>query len=137
MATDQNAYAATTPPAYDTRVDAARGSYGGSAASGRNGMGTAALVLGIVAILTSWLWFVGPVLAVLAIIFGFMGRGRANRGEATNRSSATAGLVTGIVSLVLTGALLVVGIAVLQTSTGKCVQNAKGNQAAAQQCLNK
>ena len=137
MATNQNAYGATTPPAYDTRVDPSRGSYGTPVVGARNGMGTAALVLGIIAILTSWLWFVGPVLAILAIVFGVLGRGRARRGEATNRGTATAGVVTGVVSLVLTAALLVAGIAFLQTSTGKCVQNANGNQTATQQCLNK
>ncbi len=134
MATDQNVWAPGTPPAYDTRVDSSKGSYGGPSSATRNGMGTAALVLGIIAIFTSWLWFLGPVLAILAIVFGVMGRGRAKRGEATNKGSAMAGIVTGIVSLVLTAALLIAGIAFLQSSTGKCIQNANGNQAAAQQC---
>jgi hypothetical protein len=137
MATDQNAYAATTPPAYDTRVDPARGSYGTPVVGVRNGMGTTALVLGIIAIITSWVWFLGPVLAILAIVFGVIGRGRAKRGEATNGGTATAGVVTGVVSLVLTAALLVAGIAFLQSSTGKCVQHANGDQTATRQCLSK
>jgi len=73
----------------------------------RNGMGTAALVLGILSvvfvlaggqtsILTGW---EPVVLGVLAIIFGSIGIGRVRRGEATNRSSALAGLLLGVVGL--------------------------------------
>ena len=40
-------------------------------------------------------------LGVLAIIFGGVGMARAAAGEATNRSSAVAGLVMGIIALVL------------------------------------
>ncbi|MDN0199759.1 DUF4190 domain-containing protein [Streptomyces sp. S.PNR 29] len=69
-----------------------------------NGMGTTGLVLGIIGVvcsLTFFLWFFGVVLGILAIIFGAIGRGKANRGEATNKGAATAGLVCGIVATVL------------------------------------
>lgn len=47
-------------------------------AAPRNGMGTAALVLGILALVFSILFFpAGLVMGVLAIIFGFIGRGGA------------------------------------------------------------
>jgi hypothetical protein len=65
----------------------------------RNGMGTAALVLGIVGVVLCWLYWVGPLLGVLAIIFGGVGLARAHSGQATNRSSALAGLILGIVAL--------------------------------------
>ncbi|MFJ4685770.1 DUF4190 domain-containing protein [Streptomyces sp. NPDC088789] len=69
-----------------------------------NGMGTTGLVLGIIGVVCSvtfFLWFLGVILGVLAIIFGAIGRGKANRGEATNKGAATAGLVCGIVATVI------------------------------------
>ncbi len=83
--------------------------YGGyPQAPARNGMGTAALVLGILALVFAILFFpVGLVLGILAVIFGFIGRGRANRGEATNGGAATAGLVMGILGLIASIAIAV------------------------------
>ncbi|MET8829173.1 DUF4190 domain-containing protein [Streptomyces sp. NPDC004610] len=69
-----------------------------------NGLGTTGLVLGIIGVVCSvtfFLWFLGVILGILAIIFGAIGRGKANRGEATNRGAATAGLVCGIVATVV------------------------------------
>lgn len=75
----------------------------------RNGMGTAALVLGIIAVVLCWIpWFV-VILGALAIIFGGVGIARANQAQATNKSSAMAGLILGIISIaacfILWGAL--------------------------------
>lgn len=70
----------------------------------QNGLGTAGMVLGIIGTvcsLTIVLWWVGVILGILAIIFGAVGRGRANRGEATNKGAATSGLVLGIVATVI------------------------------------
>ncbi|MGV9252261.1 DUF4190 domain-containing protein [Streptomyces sp. NPDC003697] len=69
-----------------------------------NGMGTTGLVLGIIGLvcsLTFFLWFFGVVLGILGIIFGAIGRGKANRGEATNKGAATGGLVCGILATVV------------------------------------
>jgi hypothetical protein len=69
-----------------------------------NGMGTTGLVLGIIGVvcsLTFIFWFFGVILGILGIIFGAVGRGKANRGEATNKGAATAGLVCGIVATVI------------------------------------
>jgi hypothetical protein len=70
------------------------GSYGAPPVRQNNGMGVAALVLGIVAFL------IGPC-SILAIVFGRIGLNRVARGEATNRGVAQAGFVLGIVTLVL------------------------------------
>jgi heme/copper-type cytochrome/quinol oxidase subunit 2 len=71
-----------------------------SASSGaNNGLGTAALVIGIIAVLGCWTIVGGIVLGVLAIVFGFIGRGRVKRGEASNGGAATAGLALGAVGL--------------------------------------
>lgn len=57
-----------------------------------NGFGTAALVLGIVGLFT-------PLLApTLAVVFGWIGLNKCNRGEATNRTMAVWGLSLGWVA---------------------------------------
>ena len=112
--------------------------YGTPATGVRNGLGTTALVLGVIAVVLSWTVVGGIILGVLAVVFGIVGRGRAKRGEATNRKSATAGIVTGVVGIVLAGALIAFGVSVLNSPAGKnlqqCVKNANGNKAAVSQC---
>jgi hypothetical protein len=61
-------------------------------------MGIAALVLGILSLLTG---VVGLILGALAVIFGGIGIGRANRGEATNKTMAGWGLGLGIAGILL------------------------------------
>jgi hypothetical protein len=68
----------------------------------KNGMGVAALVLGIISVVLPWFFFV---FAALAIIFGSVGQGRVNRGEATNKGVATAGVVLGAIGLVISALL--------------------------------
>jgi Protein of unknown function (DUF2510) len=67
----------------------------------RNGMGTAAMVLGIVAISTSWMPFavvLGVIAGVLALVFGWIGLRRAEN-SGTGRSFAIVGLATGASAL--------------------------------------
>lgn len=72
----------------------------------QNGMGTAALVLGIVQFLC-----LGPIGAILAVIFGKIGMNRADQGLATNRGAAKAGFILGIIGLVLSALVLIGAIA--------------------------
>ncbi|MEU0432192.1 DUF4190 domain-containing protein [Streptomyces sp. NPDC006290] len=72
-----------------------------------NGIGTAALVLGIIASILFFVWPLSIVLGVLAVIFGLVGRAKARRGEATNSGQALAGVICGAVGIVLAVALLV------------------------------
>lgn len=70
----------------------------------RNGPGTAALVIGVVSLVLALLVLSSPLslpLGIVAIIFGAVGISRASRGEADNRSHAVAGLVTGVLSILL------------------------------------
>ena len=70
----------------------------------RNGMGVAALVVGVVALVLAALVLFFPIAAVLgivAIILGAIGLGRVSRGEADNRGQALAGLLTGLAALLL------------------------------------
>ena len=66
----------------------------------KNGMGTAALILGILGFLGSFV-VIGIVLDLLAIVFGFIGRGRAKRGQATNGGAAMVGIVLGVLGILL------------------------------------
>jgi len=64
----------------------------------RNGMGTAALVVGVVALVLVVLILFAPLgafLGLVALVLGIVGLVRANRGQADNRGQAVAGLVTG------------------------------------------
>ncbi|WP_329038056.1 DUF4352 domain-containing protein [Streptomyces sp. NBC_00178] len=77
----------------------------------RNGLGVAALVLGIIGTvsgLVPLLFWLAGILGVIALILGLAARGRAKRGEATNKGVATFGAVLGLVSLILSvvGAVL-------------------------------
>lgn len=104
--------AAYSPPPYGQSPYAAPG-FGAPYPFGvapRNGLGTAALVLGIIGVVLSWTVYLGVILGVLAIIFGGVGLARAKRGEATNRGAAMAGLVLGIIAIALLVLLVIIGI---------------------------
>lgn len=79
--------------------------YGAPLPVGRkNGLGTAALVLGILSVFP----FCGLVVpGVLAVVFGLVGRARAKRGEASNGGVALAGVITGSVGLIFSAVLVV------------------------------
>ncbi|MEO6712493.1 MAG: DUF4190 domain-containing protein [Mycobacteriales bacterium] len=66
----------------------------------RNGVGTAALVLGILGVLSA-VFLVGGFLGLLALILGAVGLGRVNRREANNRGSAMAGVVLGLIAIAI------------------------------------
>ncbi|GAA0943581.1 DUF4352 domain-containing protein [Pseudonocardia zijingensis] len=76
----------------------------------RNGLGIAALVLGIVALpllitgLTAW---ISVILGLIAVPLALAGLGRVRRGHATNKGATIAGLVLGVVGVVM-GILAVV-----------------------------
>jgi hypothetical protein len=63
-----------------------------------NGLATAALIVGIVGVLTFWTVWLGVILGVLGIVFGSVSRGKTKLG-APNGGQATAGLVLGIVAV--------------------------------------
>ena len=100
--------------------------YGGYGRQAKNGMGIAALVLGIIGLLSSF-FLVGGLFGLLAVIFGVMGRGRAKRGEATNGGMALAGLILGALALAIA---LFVGVIIAMfaddiSSYADCVEQAQ------------
>lgn len=161
MSTPQDPFAAPDPdqpPATQPEQDEQPPAYGqpqgygqptpyGQAPSGstpdgtqapRNGLGTAALVLGILAVLGSITIVLGIVLGALALIFGLIGRGRAKRHEATNGSSATAGAALGAVGLLISLVVIAVGVSFFNSDSGQklrdCLTNAGNDTAAQRQC---
>ena len=76
----------------------------------RNGPGTAALVIGVVALVLAILVLFAPLaalLAIVALVLGAVGIARGNKGVASNRGQALAGLVTGVIALVISIILMV------------------------------
>jgi phosphate/sulfate permease len=102
----------------------------------RNGLGTAALILGILAILTIITIFGGPILGIIAIILGFIGRGRAKRGEATNGGMAMAGIVLGAIAIIASIGLAIAGYSLFKDEVDNltdCLDSAE-NQEDRDQC---
>jgi hypothetical protein len=66
----------------------------------RNGPGIASLVFGVLGVITS-LFSVGILFGLFAVVFGFTAEVLAMRGEASNRGLAVAGMVLGIVAILV------------------------------------
>jgi Domain of unknown function (DUF4190) len=112
--------------------------YGAPSVRPRNGFGIAALVLGLLALVLSWTIIGGIVFGILALIFGLLGRARAKRGESTNGGLSVAGVVLGVIGLLIAIGLLVLGVSLLNSPAGQsyrqCLQQAGGDPARMQQC---
>ena len=74
----------------------------------QNGMGTAALVMGILQF-----FCLGIIGSILAIIFGRIGMRNAAQGLATNGGAAKAGFILGIIGLILSVIGIVIWIIVM------------------------
>jgi Domain of unknown function (DUF4190) len=101
----------------------------------KNGLGIAALVVAIIALVTV---FGGIILGVVAVILGFVGWGRAKRGEATNGGVAIAGIVLGFLAIMVS--IAAIGLAIWGfsevggTDYIDCLSRAGNDQQAVQQC---
>jgi Domain of unknown function (DUF4190) len=123
MTTDPN-YAAPPPPPGERRRGA--------------GLAITALVFGILALLLCWTVVGGILFGLVALILGFIASGRAKRGLAAGRGLAIAGIITGVLGLIISVALVVVGVSLFNSSGAKtlqqCVSDANGDQAKIQKC---
>jgi hypothetical protein len=87
------------------RTAADEGSYGSEkvvTGQRRDGMGIAALVLGILTIVLCWTSFIGIILGVVGLVLGLVAHNRAKRGEPTSNKMAMSGAITSGVGLALT-----------------------------------
>ncbi len=76
-----------------------------------NGVATAAFVVGVIAIVLSWVPLFDIVLAAPAVILGGLGVTRANRMEGMGKGLAIAGLILGAISILVTLVMLAVVVA--------------------------
>lgn len=107
-------------------------------ASPKNGVGIAALILGIISVLAFWTFGFGILLGIVAVILGIVGRNRAKRLEATNKGVATTGLVFGILGIIAGAVFIALSVWVFNEVGGRdltdCLSNAGSDQAAIEQC---
>ncbi|MFF0815289.1 DUF4190 domain-containing protein [Rhodococcus sp. NPDC003318] len=108
------------------------------AAPPSNGVGIAALILGVLGLLAVWTIVGGIVLGVLAVILGIMGRSRYRKRLATNGGVSLAGIILGVLAVVVSVVLVVVGIGIFNTIGGRdfvdCLRDAGNDSAAVQRC---
>jgi hypothetical protein len=113
--------------------------YPGAPMPPRNGLGVAALVLAVIALLASCSVAGGLVLGIAAIIIGVLARGRVNRGEANNGGVAMTGIILGGLAVVISLAFIALYVNVFNQYGGRdllsCVQEAGGDNARVQQCM--
>lgn len=106
----------------------------------KNGLGIASLVIAILALLTFLSVGGGIIGGIVAVIIGFVARGRVKRGEATNGGVATAGIVLGFLAILAGIVAIVIWIVVFQKlgTSGyvDCMQAAGQNQQEQRQCEN-
>ena len=105
---------------------------------GGSGLAIAALVLGVLALITSWTVIGGVLCGLLAIGLGFVASSRAKRGMGGGRGMAIAGIVLGALGLVVAIALVSVGLSFLNSDSGQqlqeCLRKAGDDVAAQEQC---
>ena len=97
--------------------------YAPAAPAPRNGLGVAALVVGIVALLLGIIPFLGVlgVVGVVAVVLGVVSLSRVRRGLATNRGVSITGVVLGGLAVLAAIGWLVVIIIGVTSETGQQV----------------
>jgi hypothetical protein len=128
----------STPPGWGAPgAGSGWASSGGHPRGSSNGIGTAALVVGVLALLSSW-FFVGGLLGIVAIVLGAVGLGRVKKGTASNKGMAVVGIVLGALSILIAGALLALGVWIFGSDAGQelaeCLEQAGADAAAQAEC---
>lgn len=88
------------PPGYPAGYPPGPTGYGDYAPAPRNGLGIGALIVAIIALVSSFSIVGGIVLGLVAVVLGFLGRARVKRGEADNGGVALAGIILGVVAVI-------------------------------------
>ncbi len=103
-----------------------------------SGLAIAALVCGVLALLSSWTVIGGILLGIVAVVLGFVALSKIKRGLAAGRGMAITGIVTGVLGAVLAIALIAVGVSLLNSDSGQrlqdCLADAGNDDAAIAQC---
>lgn len=105
---------------------------------GGSGLAVGALVLGILAVLSSWTVIGGILLGIIGLVLGFIASGRAKKGLATGRGMAIVGIITSLLGIVIAIVLVVAVGSFLNSDSAKnlqdCIEQAGNDQAELDQC---
>lgn len=109
----------------DVPADQGRPGWPPPSSSPRNGLGVAALVLGIIALVTSF-FLLGGLIGLVAVILGIVGLVRVRRGQANNSGMAIAGIVTGALAILIA---IIIGVFLADNADeiedlGDCLEDA-------------
>ena len=106
----------------------------------KNGLGIAALVVAIIALLGSFTIVGGILGGVIALILGVIGRSRAKSGEATNGGVALAGTILGAIAIIVSLVFIPIYVGLFNDIGGgnylECLQRSGQNNTAVEQCSN-
>jgi len=112
--------------------------YQSAPAAPKNGLGIAALVVAIIALLGSFTILGGILGGVVAVILGVIGRSRAKSGEANNGGVALAGIILGVISIIASLAFIPIYVGLFKDIGGggylECLQQAGQDRTAVEQC---
>ena len=114
--------------------------YQAAPAAPKNGLGIAALVVAVIALLGSFSIIGGILGGVIAVILGVIGRGRAKQGEANNGGVALAGIVLGVIAIIVSLVFIPIYVGLFKDIGGggylECLQQAGQDSTAVEQCAN-
>jgi hypothetical protein len=95
-------------------------------------------VVAIIALIGSFSVVGGILLGIVAVILGFIGRGRVKRREADNGGVALAGIILGVVSIVAGLAFIAIWVSLFKevgaTDYFDCLEQAGQDRSEVQQC---
>ena len=107
-------------------------------AAPKNGLGIAALVVAVIALLGSFSIIGGILGGVVAVILGVIGRSRAKSGEANNGGVALAGIILGAIAIIVSLVFIPIYVGLFKDVGGggylECLQQAGQDRSAVEQC---
>jgi hypothetical protein len=105
---------------------------------GGSGMAITSLVLGVLALLSSWTVIGGILLGLAAVILGLIALSKIKRGQAGGKAMAIIGIIAGALGLIIAVALIAIGASLLNSESGQnlqdCLEDAGNDQEAQAQC---
>jgi hypothetical protein len=126
------------PPPYTGYPPQPYAGYAAPPIAPQNGLGTAALIAGILSLPAAFTVFGGFILAIIGIILGVMGYRRARSGVANNGGMAIAGIVLSVLGIILSAVIVAVGVWGFFKVGGRdfvdCMQQAGSDEAAQMRC---
>ena len=121
------------PAQYPGQNDA--GQYGSGAKPAGTGLGIAALVLGIIALLTSWMLGLGVIPGLVGLVLGIVAIRKLGRVRGASRAVPIVGVVLSVLGLLIGVFFLVFFFSIVGQVLDRCGEFA-GDPVALQQCAN-